>query len=183
MIRSGFRYCFAIGENFGVRPQVSHTVALTPPIPASRLAAFANEVFETWAAPSFSPPLHQKRIAAPRPSAAKFKSDFNLIRICDASGCGRRFGPDGTVGKDGEATRFSEMAFRPREMVTVLKGEMNSGENRCRTPWLFRRANARVKSSARNRFRGHEHHCSAEAGCGIIPQKENSLWQLRCTTS
>ena len=26
-----------------------------------------------------------------------------------------------------------ELAFRPRELVTVLKGEMNSGENRCRT--------------------------------------------------
>ena len=52
------------------------------------------------------------------------------------------------------------MAFRPREAVTALKGEMNSGENRCRTPGIFRRANARVKSYARNRFRGHEHHCS-----------------------
>ena len=77
-IRSGFRYCFAIGENFGVRPQVSHTVALTPPVPASRLAAFANEVFETWAAPSFSPPLHQERIAATRPGAAKLKFDFKF---------------------------------------------------------------------------------------------------------
>ena len=79
MIRSGFRYCLAIGENFGVRPQVSHTVALTPPVQASRLAAFANEVFETWTAPSFSPPRHQERIAATRPSATKLKFDVDLI--------------------------------------------------------------------------------------------------------
>ena len=35
---------------------------------------------------------------------------------------------------------------------------MNSGENRCRITRLFRRANARAKSYARNRFRGQEHH-------------------------
>ena len=44
------------------------------------------------------------------------------------------------------------MAFRPREMVTALKGEMNSGENRCRTPGIFRRTVARVESSARIAF-------------------------------
>ena len=110
-IRSGFRYCFAIGENFGVRPQVSHTVALTPPVPASRLAAFANEVFETWAAPSFSPPLHQKRITATHTSATKVKLDIKLIIICDASGCGRRFGPDGAIGKAGERPDFRRWHF------------------------------------------------------------------------
>ena len=32
-----------------MKPQVSHGVALAPPVPAVRLAAFANEPFETWA--------------------------------------------------------------------------------------------------------------------------------------
>ena len=59
-------------------------------------------------------------------------------------GAGEGCGPDGTVGKAGGMTRFSEMAFRPRDTVTAPKGEMNSGENRCRIPELFRRANARV---------------------------------------
>ena len=53
--------------SFGVKPQVSHTVALAPPVPAFRLAALANEVFETWAFPSLSAPFHQGRIARPPP--------------------------------------------------------------------------------------------------------------------
>ena len=54
------------GESFGVKPQVSHTVALGPPVPAFHFAALANEVFETWASPSLSPSLHQSQIAPPR---------------------------------------------------------------------------------------------------------------------
>ena len=65
-IRSGFRYCFAIAENFGVQPQVSPVFD-----PASSVQASRRRVApcETWAAPSFSPPLHQSRIAATRPFA------------------------------------------------------------------------------------------------------------------
>ena len=53
-------------ESFGVKPQVSHTIALGPPVPAVHFAALANEVFETWASPSLSPSLHQSQIAPPR---------------------------------------------------------------------------------------------------------------------
>ena len=72
-----------------------------------------------------------------------------------SGGAGDGCGPDGTIGKGGGTTRFSEMAFRPRDTVKVSKGEMNSGENRCRIPELFRRANARVKSPARSRHPRH----------------------------
>ena len=109
-IRSGFRYCFAIGENFGVRPQVSHTVALTPPVPVSRLAAFANEVFETWAAPLSSPPLHQSQITVSLSLRYKLiRIDFMVIY--DASGRGERFGPDGMIGKAGERPDFRRGHF------------------------------------------------------------------------
>ena len=53
-----------------------------------------NEVFETWAPPSFSPPLHQERIATarPRPSAPKLKSDFKstlfVMRVAAEDGSG-----------------------------------------------------------------------------------------------
>ena len=78
-------------KNFGVKPQISHGVALTPPVPASRLAAFANEPFETWASPSFSASLHQSQIAVFLPPAAynaRLKIDL------DASGSKGRFGPE-----------------------------------------------------------------------------------------
>ena len=63
-------------------------------------------------------------------------------------------------GKPGSAPIFGA-GISPREAGTG-KGEMNSGENRCRTPGIFRRASARVESYAHNRFRGREHHCATE---------------------
>ena len=49
-------------ESCGVKPQVAHSIALTPPIPAAHKAAFANELFATWAFPLLSATLHQSRI-------------------------------------------------------------------------------------------------------------------------
>ena len=47
--------------------------------------------------------------------------------------------PDGTVGKDGERPDFRRWHFAVVRMERV-KGEMNSGENRCHTSELFRLA-------------------------------------------
>ena len=114
-------------------------MALTPPVPASRLAAFANEPFETWASPSFSATLHQSQIAAFLPSAA---THTQLNVNSDASGRGWGFGPDGTVEKAGERPDFRSWHFAVVRLARKI-GEMNSGENRCRTPELFRRASIR----------------------------------------
>ncbi len=63
---------------------------------------------------------------------------FNL----DASGCDGRFGPDGTVEKAGERPDFRRWHFADVRLAREI-GEMNSGENRRRTPELFRRASIR----------------------------------------
>ena len=82
--------------------------------------------------------------------------DFQLKFILDASGRGRRFGPDGTIEKAGERPDFRRWHFAAVRLERE-EGEMNSGENRCRTTELFRRANARVESPARTVLRAHEH--------------------------
>ena len=47
--------------------------------------------------------------------------------------------PDGTIGKVGKRPDFRRGHFAVVRLERV-KGEMNSGENRCRTPGLFRLA-------------------------------------------
>ena len=80
---------FAIGENFGVLPQVSPVFDPASSAPASRRRVAPCE---TWATPSFSPPLHQSRIAAVRPSATKLKFDSKLtlfvMRVAAEDGSG-----------------------------------------------------------------------------------------------
>ena len=68
------------GESFGVKPQVSHTIALGPPVSAVHLAALANEVFETWSSPSLSPSLHQSQIAPPRRTPFTFSPVTRVSR-------------------------------------------------------------------------------------------------------
>ena len=70
------------------------------------------------------------------PSAA---TDDQLKVNSDARGRGERFGPDGTVEKAGKRPDFRSWHFAVVRLERE-EGEMNSGENRCRTPELFRRA-------------------------------------------
>ena len=80
-------------------------------LPASRLSAGPNEALATWAFPSFSPTFHQ---AANHPVSApplSIDRHCQIDLICDASGCGERFGPDGTVEKAGERPDFRSWHF------------------------------------------------------------------------
>ena len=66
-LKDGYSFRIALiasrfAESCGVKPQVAHSVALTPPVPAARKTAFANELFATWAFPLLSATLHQSRI-------------------------------------------------------------------------------------------------------------------------
>ena len=70
---SAAEYRGGIRENGGVKPQVAHSVALAPPVQAVRKAAFANELFATWAsslvfaiAPSLAQPSPAP-VASPLP--------------------------------------------------------------------------------------------------------------------
>ena len=74
-------------------------------LPASRLSAGPNEALATWAFPSLSPTFHQERIVLSPPPR------YKLILICDASGRGERFRPDGTFGKAGGRPDFRRWHF------------------------------------------------------------------------
>ena len=75
------------------------------PFTCLTLSAGLNEVFETWASPSFSATLHQSQIAAFLPLAATGRQ---LKVNSDARGRGERFGPDETVEKAGGDPIFGD---------------------------------------------------------------------------